>query len=273
VLAVERGFWVALARAFAGAVLFALPLLMTMEMWWLGFLVRPERLALFLLTAVPLLWGLAWIAGFREDVDWDDALVDACIAYLVGLLAAGALLLLFGVITPGMSFHEIAGKVALQAVPAGMGATLARSQLGLREENGQDEARRETYAAEMFLMGAGALFFGFNVAPTEEIIVIAQQQGHPWYTVALILASILVLHAFVYAIGFRGQHGPLRDRSGRGEFLCLTLPGYLVVLLVCLYVLWIFGRLDGATPQAALQLVLVLGFPGAIGAATARLVL
>jgi uncharacterized membrane protein len=131
----ERAFYLALARAFGGAVLFALPLLMTMEMWWLGFLIRPERLALFLLLAIPLLWTLAWLAGFREDVSWRDALVDGGIAYLVGILAAAA------------------------------------------------------------------------------------------------------------------------------------------VLLVCLYVLWTFGRLDGVPPHVALQLVLVLGFPGALGAATARLVL
>src|SRR5918994_586865 len=91
-LGVEQGFFKALARAFAGAVLFGLPLLMTMEMWWLGFTVRPERLALFLLVGVPLLWTLAWMSGFREDVGWRDALVDAWIAYLIGIVASSAVL-------------------------------------------------------------------------------------------------------------------------------------------------------------------------------------
>jgi putative integral membrane protein (TIGR02587 family) len=269
----ERAFYLALARAFGGAVLFALPLLMTMEMWWLGFLIRPERLALFLLLAIPLLWTLSWLAGFREDVSWRDALVDAGIAYLVGILASAAVLLLLAAIEPGMPLYEILGKVALQAVPAGMGAALARSQLGLREEEEKIEPRRETYAGELFLMAAGALFLAFNIAPTEEIVLIAHQQASPWYGIALVLASLLVLHAFVYAVGFHGQHGPPPDRSPDGEFLRLTLPGYAVVLLVCLYVLWTFGRLDGVPPHVALQLVLVLGFPGALGAATARLVL
>src|SRR5918994_5020419 len=103
-LGVEQGFFKALARAFAGAVLFGLPLLMTMEMWWLGFLVRPERLALFLLVGIPLLWKLAWLAGFREDVSWRDALVDAGVAYLIGILAAAAVLAFMGAIQPGMSF-------------------------------------------------------------------------------------------------------------------------------------------------------------------------
>ena len=269
----ERGFYIALARAFAGAVLFGLPLFMTMEMWWLGFLIRPERLALFLLVGVPLLWALAWLAGFREDVSWRDALVDAGIAYLIGILASAAVLLLLAAIQPGMPFYEIAGKIAVQAVPAGMGAVLARSQLGMREEEKEADQRRESYAGELFLMAAGALFLAFNVAPTEEIVLIAHQQASPWYAVALVLASILVLHAFVYALDFHGQHGPPPDRSPDNEFVRLTLPGYVVVLLVCLYVLWTFGRLDGVPPHVALHLVLVLGFPGALGAATARLVL
>ena len=254
--------------------LFGLPLLMTMEKWWLSFLVRPERLALFLLVGVPLLWKLAWLAGFREDVSWRDALVDAGIAYLIGMLAAAAVLALMGAIQPGMPLHEVAGKVAVQAVPAGMGAVLARSQLGLQEEQQDVERqRRESYGSELFLMAAGALFLAFNIAPTEEIVLIAHQQASPWYAVALVLASVLVLHAFVYAVGFHGQHGPPPDRSPDQEFLRLTLPGYVVVLLVCLYVLWTFGRLDGMPPHVALQLVLVLDFPGALGAATARLVL
>lgn len=40
-------------------------------------------------------------------------------------------------------------------------------------------------------------------------------------------ASLVLMHAFVHAVGFRGQHGPAPHRSGRPpEFLCLTLPGY-----------------------------------------------
>ena len=273
--AVEPGFYVALARAFAGAVLFALPLLMTMEMWWLGFLILPERLALFLLVGIPLLWALAWIAGFRDDVSWRDALVDAGIAYLIGMLASAAVLALLGAIQPGSSsLYETAGKIAVQAVPAGMGATLARSQLGLQgDEKDVEQERRESYPGELFLMAAGALFFAFNVAPTEEIVLIAHQQLSPWYGVALVLVSVLVLHAFVYAICFHGQHGAPPDRSPDHEFLRLTLPGYVVVLLVCLYVLWTFGRLDGLPPHEVLHHVLVLAFPGSLGAATARLVL
>ena len=54
-----------LGRAFGGALLFSLPLLMTMEMWWFGFTLHPARLALFLLAAVQ---HLALSGGTRPGV-------------------------------------------------------------------------------------------------------------------------------------------------------------------------------------------------------------
>jgi Putative integral membrane protein (DUF2391) len=51
----KRQFLIALARAFGGALLFALPLLMTWRCGRLGSTVPPLRLALFLLAMFPLL--------------------------------------------------------------------------------------------------------------------------------------------------------------------------------------------------------------------------
>ena len=46
-------------RGFAGAFIFGLPLLMTMEMWWIGFTVDPMMLLQFALVDVVLLVGLS----------------------------------------------------------------------------------------------------------------------------------------------------------------------------------------------------------------------
>jgi putative integral membrane protein (TIGR02587 family) len=195
------------------------------------------------------------------------------VAYLVAVIAAALVLALFGELTWGMSLNEIIGKIAVQSVPAGMGAVLARSQLGMQEEQEEEERRRSFYASELFLMGAGGLFFAFNVAPTDEVVLIAFQQGDSWYLLATVAASLAVMHAFVYAVGFRGQHEVAAGRSGLVEFAILTVPGYAIVLGVCFFVLWSFGRLEGLSVGVVRDMVLVLGFPGAVGAATARLVL
>ncbi|MGP1680600.1 MAG: DUF2391 family protein, partial [Burkholderiales bacterium] len=61
-----RHFLHALMWAFGGALLFALPTLMTMEMWELATQVHDGRLALFVAGIVALLVGMSRYAGFEE---------------------------------------------------------------------------------------------------------------------------------------------------------------------------------------------------------------
>jgi putative integral membrane protein (TIGR02587 family) len=270
--AAERRFLRALARAFAGAIIFGLPLLMTMEMWALGFYMHPLRLALLLLVMFPLLVVLAYYAGFEASRQWRQLVLSACVAYAVGFVAASAGLALLGVLRPGMSLAEIVGKVTLQAVPASIGAMLARSQLGERDEQKEEERRRDTYFGELFLAGVGALFLAFNIAPTEEVVLIANMIAG-WQALALIGISLIIMHAFVYAVEFRGRTMLHPEISALSEFVRLTVVAYALVLLICLYVLWSFGRADGLATGELLMQTVVLGFPAAIGAAAARLIL
>jgi putative integral membrane protein (TIGR02587 family) len=268
----NRDFLVALARAFGGAVIFGLPLLMTMEMWWLGFTMDPLRLALFLAVMVPLLGALAYYAGFEESFGWRDFVLNTFVAYAVAFVAAAVILLLLGVLEPSMSLAEIVGKIALQAVPASIGAMLARSQLGAQEEEATEEERREGYAGELFLAAVGALFMAFNIAPTEEILLIAQMMTG-WHAVALVAISLCIMHAFVYAVEFQGQIARAPEVPVWSEFLRMTVVSYAIALLVCLYVLWTFGRSDNLALHEVLMQVVVLGLPAAVGAAAARLIL
>ncbi len=268
----NQEYAIGLARAFGGALIFAFPLLMTMEMWELGFYMDRTRLALFLALGLPLLFGLSYFAGFRTTRDWRDDLLDALAAYAVGFIAAAALLWLFSVIGPDMPVRETVGKVALQAVPGGIGALLARKQFGQREDDGGPEEGdgRKGYASELFLMTAGALFIAFNVAPTEEMVLIAYQMS-PWHALTLAGVSLAVLHALVFSVGFAGQEEGHGSGSTIRTFLFFTLVGYAIALLVSLYILWTFSRTDSGLNGELLKTVIVLGFPSSIGAAAARL--
>src|SRR5690606_37768364 len=152
-------FFKGLARAAAGALIFGLPMLMTMEMWQLGFYIGPGRLALLLLLLVPLLAGMSRFAGFKESTGLHDDVVDAFVAIAVSAVAAGIVLSLFGVLEPGMSADELIGKLAIQIVPGSIGAMLARSQLAAEEEGEGSESderkRHPTYSGELFLMAVG----------------------------------------------------------------------------------------------------------------------
>jgi putative integral membrane protein (TIGR02587 family) len=271
----DRAFFRGLARAFGAALLFSLPLLMTMEMWWLGFYMDRLRIALFMVLMLPLLVGLSHFSGFLDTTSWSEDVVDALVAFGVGMVASAAVLALFGVIDASMPLREVVGKVSLQAVPASFGAILARSQLG--GERGEEEAAEPggegaSYSTEIFLMVAGAVFLAFNVAPTEEMVLIALKMT-PWHAVALAGVSLLVMHGFVYGVEFHGQEAVPEGTPGWSVFLRFTVVGYAVTLLVCAYVLWTFGRFDDPGPALHLMETVVLGFPASIGAAGARLVL
>jgi putative integral membrane protein (TIGR02587 family) len=260
-----------LARAFGGAVLFAFPLTMTMEMWSLGFAMERERLLLFVLVDLVMLVGVSHFAGFEPTTGWAEDVLDAFAAFAVGFVTAAAMLALFAVISPGMSAEEIVGKVVLQTVPASLGAMLSRKQFGARETDSAEQRREAGYVGELFLMAVGALFIAFNVAPTEEMVLIAYKMT-AWHAIALVLVSLALLHAFVYAVGFAGQESAPEGASFGTTLLHYSVAGYGVALAVSLYVLWTFGHTDGVSIREVAQMMAVVGFPAALGAALARLI-
>lgn len=243
-----------------------------MEMWALGFYMNNLKLALFLVVIIPLLIGLSHYIGFEETFDWKEDTVDAFVAYAVGFVVSALALLLFRVIGPGMSFDEIIGKITLQAVPASIGAMLAQSVLGNSQKEKEQRNRDMGFGGEVFIMMVGALFLAFNLAPTEEIPKIGLMMT-PWLGVALVIVSLLIMHAFVYSLEFHGQPSvPEGSRLG-SEFLRFTVLGYALALAISLFILWIFGRTDGLSIEGIIMAVIVLGFPASVGAAAARLIL
>lgn len=272
-------FLVGLARGIAGALLFSIPMLMTMEMWFLGFYMDRERLLILLVVNLPLLLLLSHRIGFERTATWRESARDAIVAYGMGVAASALILFLFGVITIDMSPREWVGMVAVQSVPASIGALLGRSQLSMKDDEDTDEAEDEPgassesgYVIELFMMSIGALFLSLNLAPTEEMILLAYKMT-VWHALALMLLSILLMHGFVYALAFRGGHHLDADTPVWHAFIRFTIPGYGIALAVSLYALWTFGRLDDIAAAEAVLTIIVLGFPAAIGAAAARLIL
>ncbi|MBY5316572.1 TIGR02587 family membrane protein [Rhizobium leguminosarum] len=278
----SRKFFAGIARGIAGALLFALPMFMTMEMWELGFYMDRSRLFLLLIVNIPLLVILSDRIGFERTSTWRQAIRDASIAYGLGVLGCALILIAMGVLKYDQSPHEIIGIVAIQAIPASIGAMLGRSQLGGQSEDGDDakqgdsddpvHERETSYAGELFLMAVGALFLNLNVAPTEEMILLSYKMT-PWHGLLMIAASLAVMHGFVYALSFKGSHDLAEGMPSWHAFVRFTLPGYVIAGLISAYCLWTFHRTDDIGSTQILMAVVVLSFPGAIGAAAARLIL
>ncbi|HEX2248994.1 MAG TPA: TIGR02587 family membrane protein [Gemmatimonadales bacterium] len=260
-----------LARAFGGAIFFSLPLLMTMEMWQLGFHMPRLPLALFIVVMIPVLLGLEYYTGFKESTTWLDEVADAAVAYGVGIVASAVVLASLNLISTDEPLSSVLGKVALQAIPASFGAMLSNSQFGGEGTTERRHKREIGYGGTLFLMTVGAMFLSFNLAPTEEMILLAFRMTH-WHAIALVLLSLLLIHGFVYASNFRGSPGAPEGVSRSHLFLHYTVPGYAIALLVSAYVLWTFGRYEDDAVASMVMQAVVLGFPASIGAAAARLV-
>ena len=261
---------VGLLRGIGGALIFALPMLMTMEMWALGVTLDRWRMLALLVGAFPLLMLLSHEIGFESTRDWFEDARDAAIAYGIGILTSSSIMALLAIFGGPLTPSETAGKIALQTVPAALGALLGRAQFGT---SGDDpDARDETFAGELLIMAAGALFLSFNIAPTEEMQLISFRMSG-WHALVLIPLSLGIMHAFVFAASFKGGSEIAPDTPWWSAFLRFTVSGYVVALAISLAVLWLLGQLDGMSFERALRVIVVLGFPAAIGAAAARLIL
>ncbi len=272
----NQRFLIGLARAFGGAIMFSFPLFMTMEMWWNGFAMNRFRLALFIFLSIPLLCGLSYYDGFENTNSLKDDAIDTFVALAVGFTASTAMLSVLNLINFTMSADEIIGKISLQAVIASFGAMVAQSLLGGNSDEDKDDENKSLtaqYLGQLFLMAAGALFLSMSAAATEEMILLAYKMTN-WHAVFLALGTILMMHAFVYAVEFSGQEEVKpRGSSMWSVFLRYTIVGYAIVLLISFYLLWTFGRVGGTGTTKLISSVIVLSFPGALGASASRLIL
>jgi putative integral membrane protein (TIGR02587 family) len=143
---------------------------------------------------------------------------------------------------------------------------------GEGDEGAPKDSEQTGYASELFLMAVGALFLSLNVAPTEEMILLSYKMS-PWHGLAIIALTLAIMHGFVYALSFQGSHELEEGVPSWHAFVRFTLPGYVVAALISAYCLWTFHRMDDIAPIQVAMTIVILTFPGAIGAAAARLIL
>ena len=267
-----------IGRATGGSLLFATPLLMTMEIWQMAPSMPGSRVVLLLLAACVLLVTLGQLSGFNDSEGQGlvEYVVDAGVAIAVGTVVSVVLLAAFGVLDLELGVSAVSRRVALGAAPASLGAMFARSQL-TRADDGDDAVADEAapvggefdrYFQELVVMVAGAVIFAFALAPTDEIPRIALQTG-AFGVIVVLVVSVVAMHLLVYAVGFAGSHG----NDHRTEFFRFTLSGYALVVVTCAFLLWVFGRADGVEAAGFAQQVVILAFPASLGAAVGRLVL
>jgi putative integral membrane protein (TIGR02587 family) len=289
-------------RGVAGGLMFSLPLLYTMEVWWAGFSAHPWRLAAYVAATFVLLLGYNRFAGLRHDAGLAEVAIDSVEEMGIGFIIAAVALFLLGRITMGMPFNEIAGQVVIEAMTVAVGVSVGTAQLGgggddSGEEGGDDGggggdnggggggggkkagrtdggARGEPelhFGGQMLLALCGAALFAANVAPTEEIVMIAVESS--WARLAgLAFVSLLLGALILHYSEFTGAREFVRA-DGLGAVVVGSVLTYAVALTTSALILWFFGRFDGVTLYTALAQVIVLGVAATLGASAGRLLL
>ncbi len=268
-------------RAASGGLLFGVPLLYTMEVWWTGTHTTPEQMLLVLgLLSVPVL-ALNRTAGFRSrrDVRMADAVADTIEALAVGVAVTFGVLVLLQEITVDTPALEGLGKVVYECVPFCLGVGVARHFLhGGRSGDGDDEVDDDEGSdvegmnptvADLGATVLGAVFVALSIAPTDEVPMITGALSPAWL-LALMAASLVSSYGIVFAADFGDQEDRHTQRGPFQHPITETVVSYLAALGVAAALLWLFQR--GVDPPSdLLARTVVLGFPASIGGAAGRL--
>lgn len=259
-------------RGIAGGLIFSLPLLFTMEMWWIGFIAHPARLALGLAGTFVLLLGYNRFAGLRSDASFGEVVIDSIEELGLGLVLSAAILFLLGRVHSAMPTNEIVGQIIIEALVVAIGVSVGTAQLGGSNNDddcGMGDDKEPSYMGQVILALCGAFLFAANVAPTEEIILLAiENRAASLLGIAILSLSLSAL--IVEFSEFRGSH----SFTAHGNWLVVlrsVIVTYAVALVASMCLLWFFGRFEGNSFLINLSQVVVLGFPAALGASAGRL--
>ena len=286
----ERNPWVGelvdLARAASGGMLFGIPLLYTMEVWWVGSTTDPIQSLGVLAVCFGIILVLNRTSGFRRDRDvtWSGAIMDAVEALAVGLICVTVILVMLRELTMDTPLQEALGKIVYEATPFAIGIGLAHNFLhkgradseGDDEDGGgkKDEQEDSPLRAALNDVGAtiiGAVFISFNIAPTDEIPMIAAAM-EPLWQVALIVTSLVVSYWIVFESEFASQEQRRNQPGALQHPFTETVFSYALALTTASVLLWFFQQFGNGEPLSAkLAYVVVLGLPAAVGGAAGRL--
>lgn len=270
--------WRDLMRGVGGAAIIGIPLVYTMEMWQLATLLPPRNVLLLITLALLVNVGYNYASGFRDDSGIIDAVFDAVESYGLAVVFAFVLLVLLRIVDASTPVLDVATKVAVEAIPLSIGISIAAVQFtgggdsGGGEAQGSETARRRYPALlDAGIAVAGAIVFAFNVAPTEEILLLATRATPP-HLLALMVFSLALSYGMIFVADFSGVQ---QRRSARGLLQTPageTVMAYALALLVSAGMLYAFHPVTvGEHPYTFAAAMVVLGLPATVGGAAGRL--
>lgn len=276
-------------RAVAAGAIVGIPLLYTMEMWWHG-MILPESHLLIVLGAILFFNFLfSLFSGFREETSPASAAMEAVTAVGIGILFSAVILWLVGEFRMGQSTGEILGRIVFEAAPVSIGVSFANAQIQGKSRTGEDgegeapppgpsgtlpERERLQLRADLKDAGAtaaGAAVFALNIAPTEEVIMIATRLPY-WQVVVMLFATLVLGYVILFASGFE-EHQVFVPCVFQHPVAETVVVGA-ISLAVAACLLFLLGQRElMGHPTTFLASVVTLGLPATVGGAAGRLIL
>lgn len=263
-------------RGIAGGLIFSLPLLYTMEVWWRGFTASPvDHLALVMTTYFVLL-GYNFFAGIKKDATWKGVCWDSVEEMGLAFILSFLFLLLIGKIDFQMPVYQIMGKVIVESMIVAIGISVGTAQLGQKSKEGNGKEQEKKYDGPAFelldifvLAICGAILVASPVAPTMEILKIAVEAEFI-HILCMILVSVLLSYIIMFFIDFIKT-----GNEERGEYRMISqvIICYSAALLTSFFLLWYFGRLEERSLSICISQIVVLAVPASLGASAARLLI
>ena len=258
-----------------GLFLLGLTATYTQEIWWLGQSLSVKGVLAYSTAGVILVYLASQAVGFREGTEEHarpyglGELTDFAEVLLQGLVASLVVLWLLGMLSLGDSPVVIVRRTLFLTLPFAIGAAVADALLSGAEEEGTVVGDERNTRALAFV--AGALFICFPIAPTQEVLVMANRMG--WFRLfAIAVVSLGTSYLTLYTVEFRGQGRRLHESTWRGR-VGLTCTAYVFALATGALLLAGFGAFTGQTFAMWIRQTVVLGFPASVGAAGAGVVL
>jgi putative integral membrane protein (TIGR02587 family) len=276
-----------ITRGACGGFLFGVPLLYTMEVWWIGSTVAPPLMLLAIATTWTVVFFLNRTEGFRQktNVSFANAARDTVEAVAIGLVCTTIMLVILQEVTLETQLSETLGKIIFESVPFSLGVALAsqflssspdenQSQSSKQNEGGESTASKPKISATLGDIGAtlvGAIIIAFSIAPTDEIPMLAAATSEAWL-LATIAVSLLISYGIVFEANFANKSKRQQQKGMFQSPLSETMMSYLVSLIAAAIMLWFFQQLDFSDSASTwLSYTLLLGLPATIGGAAGRL--
>jgi putative integral membrane protein (TIGR02587 family) len=306
-----------LIRGICGGFLFGIPLLYTMEIWWIGSFTTPQTMLVTIAITFAVVYMLNQTEGFRQkrrNTRPQEIITDTIEAIAIGLVCSTLVLVLLRELNVETPLKEAIGKIVFESVPFTLGVAVANLLLG-DSRNAQSSQSDSSHSkasgslaeeeealgwedsglpSQSFLKTSktfrkrqgeqlndtlrdigggfiGAIFIAFNIAPTDEIPMLAAAVSPPWLLL-IILVSLLVSYGIVFEAGFSQQQRRMQQRGIFQHPLSETIAAYLLSLIASVALLVFFQQLNSADPwKVWLEYTILLGFPATIGGAAGRL--